>query len=163
MRCVYILFQGYEVLYVGATKQIETRIKQHRDKPYDKYVVIKARNYQRLEMDLIRFLRPKLNKYYNHGPNLLGIMKTHVKNYFQAFGYDESSFVACEICGRQSSDIHHIEPRSKFGSKNYGDMDKPNNLVALCRKCHMDAHGPASRDIKIQLKEIVAKRQMVIK
>lgn len=69
MRCVYILFQGDEALYVGATKQIEKRIKQHKDKPYDKYVVIRARNYLRMEMNLIRFFRPKLNKIYNQGPN----------------------------------------------------------------------------------------------
>lgn len=85
-------------------------------------------------------------------------MKPHVRNYFLAFGYDQSSFIACEICGRPSNEIHHIEPRSKFGSKNHADMDNPNNLVALCRKCHMDAHGPASRDVKQQLKEIVSKR-----
>lgn len=90
-------------------------------------------------------------------------MRSHVKNYYHAFGYDESSFVPCEICGRPSNDIHHIEPRSKFGSKNYGLMDSVQNLVALCRQHHNDAHGVNSRDIKIILKEIVSKRQMVIK
>lgn len=88
-------------------------------------------------------------------------MRKHVFNYFQAFGYDQSSFIACEICGKPGVDIHHIEPRSKFGSKNVADMDEPNNLVCLCRKCHTDAHGVASRDVKIQLKEIVNRRQPV--
>lgn len=87
-------------------------------------------------------------------------MKNHTKVYFEAMGYDESSFIPCEICGRQSSDVHHIEPRSKFGIKNREDMDNILNLCALCRKCHMDAHGPASRDVKQQLKEIVSKRQV---
>lgn len=89
-------------------------------------------------------------------------MRPHVRNYYNAFGYDESSFVPCEVCGRPSNDIHHIEPRSKFGSKNYGLMDSVQNLVALCRKCHMDAHGPASRDVKQQLKEIVSKRTYAV-
>jgi 5-methylcytosine-specific restriction endonuclease McrA len=87
-------------------------------------------------------------------------MKTHVSNYFQAFGYEVHSWIACEICGRTGQDIHHIEPRSKFGSKNREDMDKIENLVCLCRKCHDDAHGVASRDIKIQLKEIVKSRSL---
>jgi len=87
-------------------------------------------------------------------------MKPHVRNYFLAFGYDESSLLLCEICGRVGVDIHHVEPRSKFGSKNRVDMDKPENLVCLCRKCHDDAHGVASRDIKIQLKEIVKSRSL---
>lgn len=86
-------------------------------------------------------------------------MKQHIKNYYQAFGYDESSFIACEICGKPAKDVHHVEPRSKFGSKNLADMDNVNNLVALCRKCHNDAHGVASRDVKLQLKEIVKKRK----
>lgn len=85
-------------------------------------------------------------------------MRPHVRNYYQAFGYDQSSFIACEICGRPGQDIHHVEPRSKFGSKNHEQMDRVENLVCLCRKCHNDAHGVASRDIKIQLKEIVRNR-----
>lgn len=88
-------------------------------------------------------------------------MRPHVKNYFKAFGYDESSLILCEICGRVGVDIHHIEPRSKFGIKNREDMDNVSNLACLCRKCHDDAHGVASRDIKIQLKEIVSRRQTV--
>lgn len=67
MRCVYILLQGEEVLYVGATKNVASRIKAHRDKPYDTYVVIRSRNHYRKEMNLIRLLRPKFNKYYNQG------------------------------------------------------------------------------------------------
>lgn len=89
-------------------------------------------------------------------------MKNHVRVYYEAFGYDESSLILCEICGRPATDIHHIEPRSKFGSKNRADMDHISNLVALDRKCHMDAHGPASRDIKIQLKEIVNQRKIKV-
>lgn len=92
--------------------------------------------------------------------NITTDMKPHVKNYFKALGYDESSLIPCEICGRPSVDIHHVEPRSKFGVRNREDMDNPTNLVALCRKCHDDAHGVASRDIKIQLKEIVSRRSL---
>jgi len=38
-------------------------------------------------------------------------------------------------------DIHHIEPRSSFGSKRKDEQDKIENLIGLCRECHNKAHG----------------------
>lgn len=89
-------------------------------------------------------------------------MKKHTKVLFDYFGYDESSLILCELCGKVATDCHHIDSRWKFGSKNKEDMDRPNNLIFLCRKCHNDAHGPASRDVKQQLKDIVSKRVLKI-
>lgn len=68
-------------------------------------------------------------------------MQKHVINYLNAHGYDESSFIPCKSCGGKSVEIHHIVPRSKFGSKRKDEQDHPNNLVALCRKCHDKAHS----------------------
>jgi cytochrome c553 len=82
----------------------------------------------------------------------------HVANYFQAFGYDKSSFIPCEWCGAKSVEIHHVEPRSKFGSKNKAEQDAASNCIALCRSCHNDAHGPESKMIKVMFKSIIAKR-----
>lgn len=62
-------------------------------------------------------------------------MKKHVKIYFDHFGYDESSFIPCEVCSRGSNDIHHIEARGMGGNPN-GDKDVITNLQALCRECH---------------------------
>lgn len=89
-------------------------------------------------------------------------MEKHVANYFKAFGYDKSSFIACELCGMPSVDLHHIEPRSKFGSTQKHLQDDPSNVVALCRSCHDDAHGPKSREVKEALKELVRRRNEVI-
>lgn len=86
-------------------------------------------------------------------------MLKHVKNYLNEFGYDQSDFIPCEACGNKSVDIHHVEPRSKFGGKLKDDRDHPNNLVALCRSCHDEAHGYQSRIIKNVLKKIIQKRQ----
>ena len=61
-------------------------------------------------------------------------MKKHVKLYLSFFGYDNSSFIACEVCGKQAHDIHHIEARGMGGSKLADHID---NLQALCRECHM--------------------------
>jgi len=49
------------------------------------------------------------------------------------FGYDESDFIPCEVCGLKAVDIHHIEARSMGGSKTKDTID---NLQALCRECH---------------------------
>ena len=61
-------------------------------------------------------------------------MQKHTKVYMDFFGYDESSFIPCEICTQKSDDIHHIDARGMGGSKNKDDIK---NLMALCRKHHM--------------------------
>ena len=60
-------------------------------------------------------------------------MKKHTKIYFNHFGYDFSDFVPCETCGSKAVDIHHIDARGMGGS----EKDNINNLMALCRKCHV--------------------------
>ena len=59
----------------------------------------------------------------------------HTQIYFDYFGYDESSFIPCEVCGGASNDVHHIEARGMGGSK---EADKIENLQALCRKHHTE-------------------------
>lgn len=85
-------------------------------------------------------------------------MQPHVRNYFKAFGYDESSVILCERCGLKSTDLHHVEPRSSFGSKRKSEQDAPENLIALCRHCHDMAHGVYARDYKMIFKQIIANR-----
>lgn len=85
-------------------------------------------------------------------------MKDHVKNYFSKYGYDQSSVIICERCRKNVAvDIHHIEPRSKFGSKKKKEQDDPGNLIALCRPCHDKAH---SLNIKDELKMYVKIRTL---
>ena len=61
-------------------------------------------------------------------------MKNHTKVYLKAFGYDINSWIACEVCGGTAVDIHHIESRGMGGSKL---ADTIENLMALCRPCHV--------------------------
>jgi len=61
-------------------------------------------------------------------------MKPHTKIYMDHFGYDISSFIPCEICGKTAVDIHHIEARGIGGSK---ASDNIENLMALCREDHL--------------------------
>jgi len=87
-------------------------------------------------------------------------MEKHVKNYFQSIGLDPVDGVMCEFpgCWHVGVDIHHIEPRSAFGSKMKAAQDAPENLIALCRLHHDEAHGPKSRELKETFKEIVKLR-----
>lgn len=62
-------------------------------------------------------------------------LRHHTKLYLTAFGYDNSDFVACEVCGAKAQDVHHINSRGMGGST---QADRIENLQALCRKHHTD-------------------------
>jgi hypothetical protein len=61
-------------------------------------------------------------------------MKPYTKQYMSYFRYDETDFIPCEICGTQAVDIHHIKCR---GMGNTKQTDAIENLMALCRNCHI--------------------------
>ena len=61
-------------------------------------------------------------------------MKPYTKIYMRAFGYGLEDFIACEVCGNKAVDIHHIENKKMGGSKT---KDEIQNLMALCRECHL--------------------------
>jgi 5-methylcytosine-specific restriction endonuclease McrA len=61
-------------------------------------------------------------------------MKKHTKLYLDYFGYGIEDFIPCESCGSKAVDIHHIEARGMGGNKK---ADNINNLMALCRQCHL--------------------------
>jgi 5-methylcytosine-specific restriction endonuclease McrA len=68
-------------------------------------------------------------------------MQPHTREYFKYFkiGHSEDGshdFIPCEICRNKSVDIHHINGRWHVENSN-----KIENLIALCRKCHEDAHA----------------------
>jgi 5-methylcytosine-specific restriction endonuclease McrA len=50
-------------------------------------------------------------------------------------GYKNSDFIPCEVCGRQAVDIHHIKARGMGGTN---DKDVIENLMAVCRSCHLE-------------------------
>jgi len=60
-------------------------------------------------------------------------MQKYCKVYIEYFDITENELV-CEACGCPAVDIHHIQGRGK--GKNV-----INNLMALCRKHHEQAHG----------------------
>jgi 5-methylcytosine-specific restriction endonuclease McrA len=76
-------------------------------------------------------------------------MKKHVKTYLDFFGYDETSWIPCEMCGQTAVDIHHIDARSMGGSKLKDNIE---NLMAMCRKCHMELGD--KKEHKVMLKVV---------
>ena len=64
-------------------------------------------------------------------------MKNHTKVYLKGMGLSTTDWIPCEVCGATAQDIHHIEARGMGGSK---EADNIENLMALCRTCHV-AYG----------------------
>ena len=62
-------------------------------------------------------------------------MKKHTKVYLNHFGYIGEDFIPCESCGARAVDLHHIFRRGMGGSKS---ADTIENIMALCRKCHIE-------------------------
>ena len=74
-------------------------------------------------------------------------MKNHTKIYLNHFGYIGEDFIPCEVCGSKAVDIHHIHRRGMGGSK---DADKIENLMAVCRFCHIE-YGDKTRYFELLL------------
>jgi hypothetical protein len=74
-------------------------------------------------------------------------MKSYVKTYLTYFGYDKSSWIACEFCGATAVDLHHLEPRSIAKSK----LNLIDNIVALCRECHIRAEHDKAFNNEVKL------------
>ena len=75
----------------------------------------------------------------------------HVANYYKAHGLSDADTTLCQNCGKQATDIHHIEHRQKNNPK----LDEANNLIALCRDCHAWVHSNNSWETKKKLLDIV--------
>ncbi len=65
-------------------------------------------------------------------------MKHHTKIYFEGMKIHPSEWVACEWCGQTAVDVHHLSPRGKGSSKT---KDYIENLMGLCRSCHLKAES----------------------
>jgi 5-methylcytosine-specific restriction endonuclease McrA len=85
-------------------------------------------------------------------------MKKHTSEYMNHFGYTIADVILCEVCGCVANSIHHVIPRSKFGSKRKDEQDRWENLIALCNFHHDMVHN---RDVSLneKIKEIVANRK----
>ena len=69
---VYFLLEGNEIVYVGQSTHVYSRIAQHNDKTFDRYAFIPCPpdKLDRLESLYIHYLRPRLNGNTSNGGKL---------------------------------------------------------------------------------------------
>ena len=77
-------------------------------------------------------------------------MQKHTKVYMQFFDYGEQDFIPCEMCGSKATDIHHIERRTRNKVTN----DFVENLVGLCRDCHIKAESDSMFNMFCRIKHL---------
>ena len=79
-------------------------------------------------------------------------MRKHTKLYMDFFDYGEQDFVMCEMCMQDRAvDIHHIQGRGMGGSK---EKDYIENLVGLCRECHLKAESDSCFNMFCRIKHL---------
>jgi len=61
-------------------------------------------------------------------------MVKYKKIYFDYYKLAEQDYILCEICNNKGVDIHHLIFKSR------GGKDNIENLICLCRECHIKAH-----------------------
>ena len=54
------------------------------------------------------------------------------------YDYVIDDVIPCEVCSKVAVDIHHIDTRG-LGGDPRGYKDQIENLIALCRSCHIKA------------------------
>ena len=59
--------------------------------------------------------------------------------------------ILCSACGKQAVDIHHIDSRG-LGGDPRGHKNQIENLIALCRSCHIKAE--TNKQFNNQLREL---------
>ena len=75
-------------------------------------------------------------------------LQNHTKVYMNFFGYDKGSTILCEMCDDVAVDIHHLERRNK--TKN----DYVENLIAVCRSCHIKAESDKCFNMFARIKHL---------
>ena len=77
-------------------------------------------------------------------------MKKYVKIYMNFHDYVLDDVILCEHCSKVAIDIHHIDARG-LGGDARGHRNQIENLIALCRSCHIKAE--TNKDFNNQLRE----------
>jgi len=89
-------------------------------------------------------------------------MKKHTKVYLDFFNYVEQDYIPCEMeCGDKAVDVHHLQSRKMAGvgankirgTKNT-DLDFIENLMGLCRDCHIKAESDPSFNMYCRIKHL---------
>lgn len=88
--CVYFLFDGEDLVYIGKTDNIFYRIGTHLtegQKKFDRFEMFETKNNDRLEALLITLLKPKYNKLVPKGQTLKPFADENKKSEFDYEDY----------------------------------------------------------------------------
>ena len=78
-------------------------------------------------------------------------MQKHTKVYMNFFNYAEGDTILCEMeCGSVAVDIHHLERRTRNKVTN----DFIENLVGMCRSCHIKAESDRCFNMYARIKHL---------
>ena len=77
-------------------------------------------------------------------------MKKYVKIYMDFHDYVLDDVILCEHCSKVAVDILQIDARG-LGGDPRGHRNQIENLIALCRSCHIKAE--TNKDFNNQLRE----------
>tara|TARA_R100001594_G_scaffold6565_5_gene18553 strand:+ start:698 stop:1015 length:318 start_codon:yes stop_codon:yes gene_type:complete len=81
-------------------------------------------------------------------------MKKHTKVYMDFFDYCQDDKILCEMeCGSVATDIHHLERRGMGAGKN-SQRNHIENLMALCRDCHIKAESDGMFNMFARIKHL---------
>lgn len=74
-------------------------------------------------------------------------MQKYIKVYLDYFDIKTENELICERCGAKGNDLYHIYGRGK-------GKDVIENIMCLCRDCHLLAHGSKNYISKAEFQEI---------
>ena len=92
---------------------------------------------------------------------LMKTLKNYKKLFLDFWGYCESDVPICWGCYKsQAVDIHHLISKQMGGVKG-NRLNRIDNLIPLCRKCHNLAHSDKSINEKwiTELKEKIKRKE----
>ena len=70
------------------------------------------------------------------------------------FDYGETCTILCEMmCGSKATDIHHLQRRGMGAGKN-SQRNYIENLMALCRECHIKAENDSMFNMFCRIKHL---------
>ena len=64
-------------------------------------------------------------------------MQKHTRVYLDFFNFEEGDYIPCEMCHAPCVDVHHLQKRTRNKVTN----DYIENLMGLCRSCHIKAES----------------------
>jgi len=81
-------------------------------------------------------------------------LKKHTKIYMDFFDYVLDDKIICEMmCGAEATDIHHLQSRGMGAGKN-SQKNYIENLMALCRECHIKAESDSMFNMFCRIKHL---------